>query len=131
MINSGRDILQCPYNDDDIQSIICLKAAVKTLEGKVNNSKHSDDIDYIKPCLDLDPGLSRHRTKFDMMCELKKHMDLHTHRVETHVLEITLLTPYTSESDLKVIDTLLKTDIENLEQVSKIMAIIPAAKCLG
>ena len=58
-------------------------------------------------------------------------MDLHTHRVETHVIEITLLTPYKSESDLKVIDTLLKTDIENVEQVSKIMAIIPAAKCLG
>ena len=66
------------------------------------------------------------------MWELKDQKDQHTsRRVETHVIELSLLTAYTSQSDLHDIDTLLKIDIENLEQVSKIQAIIPADKCLG
>ena len=36
----------------------------------------------------------------------------------------------TNRNDLKIIDTLLKTNIENFEQVLKIQAIIPA-ECLG
>ena len=59
-------------------------------------------------------------------------MELHTtRRVETHVVEITIGKPYTSKFDLEVIDTLIKMDIENLEQISKIRAIIPAENCLG
>ena len=61
------------------------------------------------------------------MCELKKHMDLHEgNRLETHDVELTLAEAYASPEDLNIIDTLLKTNIENLEQVSKVRAISPA-----
>ena len=66
------------------------------------------------------------------MCELKKHMDLHEgHRVETHIVELTMAEPYITPSDQDIIKTLLKVQIENYEQVSKVRAIIPAEKCLG
>ena len=58
-------------------------------------------------------------------------MDLHEEgRVETHIVEITLTEGYTTKDDLNIIDTLLKTNIENLEQVLRVRAIIPA-ECLG
>ena len=66
------------------------------------------------------------------MCELKKHLDLHEdRRVDIHILELTLTEAYKTPGDLNVIDTLLKINLENFEQVSKISAIIPAYKCLG
>ena len=49
--------------------------------------------------------------------------------METHVVDLTLAEAYLSPDDLNIIDTLLKTNFENLEQVSKVRAINPA-ECL-
>ena len=74
----------------------------------------------------------RHKTEFEHMCELKQHLHLHEdRRVEIHIVELTLAEAYKTPEDLIMIDTLLKINIENFEQVSKIRAIIPANKCLG
>ena len=132
MTNCGRDILKCPFVGEDVQSTICLIDAIQKLGKKVNAGIRWDNPEYTEPCLELDSRISRHKTEFDLMCKLKKHIDLHTsERVETHVVELTLVKPYTSPSDLEIIDTLIKTNMENFEQISKIKAIIPASKCLG
>ena len=133
MTNGGRDILKCPFVGDDVQSTICLEDAIQKLVKRVNaGMKRWDNPEYTEPCLELDPRRSRHQTEFNLMCKLKKHIDLHTSdRVETHVVELTLVKTYTSQSDLEIIDTLIKTNVENFEQISKIKAIIPASECLG
>ena len=51
-------------------------------------------------------------------------------RVDIHIVELTLAEAYRTENDLEIIEILLKTSMENYEQVSKIKAIIPA-ECLG
>ena len=139
MTNGGRDIFTCPYNNEEEQSTICLKEAIQKLCKKVNYGKPQFSSEIKDGIREWNPEYiwlweykySRHKTEFNLMCELKRHMDLHTSRVETHVIELTLVTPYTTQSDLDVIDTLIKINIENLEGVSKIEAIIPANKCLG
>ena len=129
--NAGKDILVCPYTDNEVQSTICLRDAVMKLEKKVNKGVKWIDREYIRLGYEYTGGTLRHKTKFDLMCEHKKHMDLHEEkRLETHVVELTLAEAYTSQNDLKIIDTLLKTNIENFEQVLKIQAIVPA-ECLG
>jgi hypothetical protein len=100
------------------------------LARKVNAGLNSDSPGYIR--LHYKYSSFRHKTEFDHMCELKKHMHLHEdRRVEIHIVELTLAEAYRTPEDLIMIDTLLKINIENLEQVSKIRAIIPANKCLG
>ena len=128
--NAGRDILVCPHTKDDVKSTICLRDAVTKLENKVNNNIKRNDEKYIELHYKY-TGTLKHQTKFDLLCEHKKHMDLHENRkVESHVLELTLAEAYSNENDLKTIDTLLKTNMENFEQVSEIRAII-GAECLG
>ena len=130
MTNSGRDIFICPYTDMEVQSTICLKDAVQKLERRLNKGKSSvNNPEYIRL---WEPHYARHDTEFDLMCDMKKHIELHTTgRVETHVVELTLATPYKSLLDLEIIDKLIKVKMENLEQVSSIKSIIPADKCLG
>ena len=130
MTNSGKEILVCPYTAQDVQSTICPDDAVKKLAKKINANLNCQSPQYI--CLDFKFGRTlRHRTEFDHMCELKKHLHLHEdRRVDIHIIELTLSESYGTLKDLRIIDTLLKTNMENLEQVSKIRAIVPA-KCLG
>ena len=129
--NAGKDILVCPYIDNDVLSTICLKDAVQKLAKKVNDGIKWDTPEYTELHY-IYSRVLRHKTEFNLMCELKKHMELHEYRrVETHVIEINLIDEYTSPDDLSVIDTLIKYNIENLEPVSKVKTIIPADKCLG
>ena len=121
----------CPYPNSDEQSTICLRGAVKKLEKKVNKGIRWKDKEHIDLGLEYGRGNFSHKAKFDLMCEHKKHMDLHEENgIETHVVELTLAEAYTSRDDLNIIDTLLKINIENCEQVLKIQAVIPA-ECLG
>jgi hypothetical protein len=100
--------------------------AVTKLARKVNASLNSDSPGYIRL------NYKYNKIEFEHMCELKKHLHLHEdRRVEIHLVELTLVKAYKTPEHLIMIDTLLKINIENLEQVSKIRAIIPANKCLG
>ena len=66
------------------------------------------------------------------MFELRKHLHLHEdRRVDIHIVELTLAEAFRTPEDPIMIDTLLKINIENLKQVSKIRVIIPANNCLG
>ena len=113
-----------------VKMYICLKDAVKKLQKKVNYGMKLNEPEYIELHSNY-TGALRHEKKFDFMCELKKHMDLNEgNRLETHVVELTLAEAYASPEDLNIIDTLLKTNIENLEQVSKVRAISPADSVL-
>ena len=51
MTNSGRDILKCPYIEDNVESTICLNDAIQKLGMKVNVGIPWDSPDYIRPCL--------------------------------------------------------------------------------
>jgi hypothetical protein len=88
--------------------------------------------DYIERAGAYCLSTATHANYFENMCDLQKHMDLHvSQRVETHVIEVTLKIPYKTNEDLKMIDAMLKFNIENHPQVSKIKSIIPSDKCLG
>ena len=68
--SSGTEVLACPYTGLDVQSTVCLYDAVKKLEKQVNDGIEWNEPDFIK--LDNSyQGLSFHKTKFDLMCELK------------------------------------------------------------
>ena len=99
--------------------------AVQKLERRLNKGKSSvNNPEYIQL---WEPHYARHETEFDLMCDMKKHIELHTTgRVESHVVELTLATPYMSLLDLEIIDKLIKVNMENLEQVSSIKSTIPA-----
>ena len=123
-----REVLKCPYNDQDTLSTICLLEAVKKLANKVD-----DDIkrDYIEVYSERERSMN-HETDYELMCELKNHMLLHeSKRVETHIIELSLTDPYNHPGDLRMIDAMIKTRIENLQQVYKIRTIVAADKCLG
>lgn len=129
--NNSKKILVCPYTGKDETSTVCLKDAVANLEDKVNDGVKWNEADFIP----LDSRYTRnlrHQTKFDHMCELNAHMKLHKERrVDVHVIELTLAEAYATTDDLRIIDTLLKVNLESYEQVVKVRSIIPAEKCLG
>ena len=109
---AGNEILVCPYTDNDVQSTICLRDAVNKFEKKLNSGVRRNDEDYIE--LDFEYTLSlKDKTKFDLMFEHKKHMDLH----DTLVVELT--EAYTSPNNLKVMDTLLKPILRSLNKCQK------------
>lgn len=113
--NPGKETLLCPCNQQDIQSTVCPHDAVTKLAKRINNGFSSDR--KVRLCFDY-TQCSRHRTKFDLMCDLKKHIELHEERrVETHVVELTLADAFSNLNDLDVIDTLLKLHMEKFEQV--------------
>ena len=73
-----------------------------------------------------------HKLEFEHMCQLNRHIDLHESKsLQSHVIELTLKEPYKSKSDLEIIETLIKCNIENLTQIYRIKKIAPAEKCLG
>ena len=82
-----------PYNNEEEQSTICLKEAIQKLCKKVNYGKPQFSSEIKDGIREWNPEYiwlwenkySRHKTEFNLMCELKRHMDLHTSRVETHV----------------------------------------------
>ena len=122
--------ITCPFTDNSVQSTICLLDAVKKLASNVNSRTKYNKPDYIQ--LTYNIAQCTHKEDFEKMCELQKHLDLHlSKRVETHVIEVALKMPYKTIEDLKMIDAMLKFNIENHPQVSKIKSIIPAEKCLG
>lgn len=128
--NPGKEILVCPYTDLGVQSTICLRDAVRKLSKKINAGLTGKSPEYMFLSSKFSDTVT-HRTTFDHMCDLKKHLHLHEdRRVDIHIVELTLAEAYTTKNDLKIIDILLKTSIEKYEQVSKIKAIIPA-ECLG
>ena len=130
LTDPGKDILVCPYNDRDVKSTICPLNAVIKLAKRVNAGLNPGSTEYIR--LNDEYRELSHKTTFDHMCQLKKHLHLHEdRRVDIHIVELTLAEAYKTPDDLSMIDTLLKMNIEKFEQVSKISAIIPAYKCLG
>ena len=113
----------CPFTDNSVQSTICLLDAVKKLSSNVNSRTKYNKPDYIQ--LKYNISNSTHSEYFEKMCELQKHMDLHLRkREETHVIEVALKMPYKTIEDLKMIDAMLKFNIENHPQVSKIKSIM-------
>ena len=130
LTDPGKDILVCPYNDRDVKSTICPLNAVIKLAKRVNAGLNPGSPEYIQ--LNDEYRELSHKTTFDHMCQLKKHLHLHEdRRVNIHIVELTLAEAYKTPDDLSMIDTLLKMSLENFEQVSKISGIIPAHKCLG
>ena len=122
--------ITCPFIDDSIQSTVCLLDAVKKLAKKVNSRTKCNKPDYID--LSYRIAQSTHKEHFEKMCELQKHLDLHlSKRVQSHVIEVKLKIPYKTIEDLKMIDAMLKFNIENHPQVSRIKSITPAETCLG
>ena len=102
--NSGKEIFVCPYTDLSVQSTICLRDAVRKLSKKINAGLTGKNTEYMF----LDSRFRdtvTHRTEFDHMCELKKHLHLHEdQRVDIHVVELTLAEAYRTENDLEIID---------------------------
>ena len=128
--NSGKYTFKCPYTDQD-SYVISRNEAVTRLAKKVNEGKKKNDPDYLELCFEYNRGFSHHKSNFELICELKEHMELIENRAETHVIELTLTEAYTDEYDLSYIHKMIKTNIERLDQVSSIKQIVPAEKCLG
>lgn len=126
----GHEILNCPYNENDVKSTICLNDATAKLTKRVVGCDfkawpNMPNPNYIKTL--------QHKPDLEHMCQLEKHMNLHEKkRLESNLIELTLKSPYgKSPDDLKIIDTLLKHSIENLTQIYRIKKIVPADRCLG
>ena len=116
--DKGKDILVCPYNDQDVKSTICPLEAVTKLANRVNTGLSPKSPEYIR--LNYKYRKFRHKTTFDHMCELKKHLHLHEdRRVDIHIVELTLAEAYTTPGDLSKIDTLLKMSLETLNKCPK------------
>ena len=62
----------CPYTED-VQSTIWLEDAVIKLQKKVNDGIEWNKPEYIELHSNY-TGTLKHKRKFDLMCELKRHM---------------------------------------------------------
>ena len=130
--NPGKEILKCPYNTDDVNSTLCLKGAVLNLGKKVVQHWGTGEKWHNVVSSDYGQYNSHHKNKYEYMCQLKEHIELHdSKRIETHVIELELKEPYNNMNDLNIIDLLIRLKIENLQQVYQVRKIVPAKDCLG
>ena len=129
----GKEIYECPYDQDDVASTLCITDAITKLAKRIRKSALKDGTDALRKHYKFRES-NFHRKSFDLLCEFVKHMELHADkRHEYHIVEITLKKSYSEgqTEDLLQIDRELKKSIEALDEVLKIKSIITADKCLG